>query len=178
MNIETLFQKAINHRHDHGCSAPPYEEAGKLIEYVQKYQPSNILEIGTGIGYTAAVMSLTAPSAHITTVEKDPEHARIAEQYLKDAQASTKNINIVVEPAEQFLQTLKNNFDLIFFDGYQIHYELLPQYERLLNSGGILFLANNHLKSRTSDQFFNELFNYSVWKILEQFSDTTVAQKI
>lgn len=177
MNIGTLFQKAIDHRHEHDCSAYPYEEGEKLVEYVQKFQPNKILEIGTGIGYTASIMSLAIPKAHIITIEKNPEHANMAKQYIQEAGINIEEIGIINEPAEQFLTTLNENHDFIFFDGYQIHYEFLPHYKRLLKNNGILFLANNHLKSRTSDQFFNELQTSGEWTILEQFSDTTIAQK-
>jgi hypothetical protein len=48
----------------------------------------------------------------------------------------------------------------------------------LLKKDGILFLANNHLKSKTSDQFFEELEHSGDWEILERFEDTTIAKKI
>jgi predicted O-methyltransferase YrrM len=177
MNLETLFLKAIDHRHSHDCSAYPYEQGARLIEYAKKYQPKKILEIGTGIGYTASIMALTLPQARILTLEKDPEHATLAESFIQNAGVS-EHVTIVNEPAEQYLSKLDQKYDFIFFDGYQIHYEFLPHYERLLKPEGILFLANNHLKSKTSSQFFEELKNANKWTQLDQFEDTTIVQKV
>ena len=54
----------------------------------------------------------------------------------------------------------------------------MSQYLRLLKVGGILILGNNHLTSKTSDQFFKELSNVANWQILEKFADTTIAKKL
>lgn len=177
MNLKSLYQSALDHRILHDCSAHPYEEGDRLIKSIQLYQPKSVLEIGTGIGYTATIMALSAPLAHITTIEKDAEHVALARQFFAQNKVS-KQITLINETAEIFLPNLKEQFDFIFFDGYQIHYEFLIQYERLLKKEGILFLGNNHLKSRTSDMFFEELQDESRWKILEKFSETTIAKRI
>lgn len=177
MNLETFFQKAIDHRHAHDCSAYPYEQGEKLVEYVKKYSPKEILEIGTGVGYTAAIVGLAAPEARILTIEKDLEHAQLAAEFIKNAGAG-ENVTVTNELAEQYLSKLDSQYDFIFFDGFQIHYEFLFHYERLLKPGGILFLANNHLKSKTSTQFFEELSNPTKWSIIERFEDTTIAKKV
>lgn len=181
MNYESLFNQAVQHRSDHDCSAYPYEEYKKLVEVVQQYKPQSILEIGTGMGFTAAVMALSSPQAHIDTIEKDGKHVEVAKKFLRNTLSDAvfeKQINIVNDSAETALINLNSGYDLIFFDGYQIHYEFLPHYERLLKPEGILFLANNHLKSKTSDKFFEELEHSGKWVILEKFADTTIAQKI
>lgn len=177
MNFEQLFQQALVHRSEHNCSAYPYENGENLASYVSKYKPNHILEIGTGIGYTTAIIALAAPHADILTLEKDSEHAQAAKIFLDHNKVGDR-VKIINESAEEYLQTLNAVYDYIFFDGYQIHYEFLPHYERLLKPGGILFLANNHLKSKTSAQFFEELQDETKWKILERFAETTVAQRI
>lgn len=176
MDTELLLNQAVTHRIEHQCSAHPYEHAPKLAETVAHYSAQNILEIGTGMGYTAAVMAKVSPKIHIDTLEKDSEHIEIAKQFwTKNGVA--EQIEPIVAQAESVLQDIHNLYDLIFFDGYQVHYEFLPHYRRLLKPNGILFLANNHLKSKTSDQFFSELTNSGEWDILERFEDTTIAQK-
>lgn len=177
IEINRLYAAAVKHVEEHDCSAHPYKNGERLVEIIQEYKPRRVLEIGTGIGYTAAIMSLTNPEIHIDTMEKDPEHARLARKFLTDNKTGD-HISIINDFAETTLPLMDRQYDLIFFDGFQIHYEFLPQYKRLLKSGGILFCANNHLKSKTSDQFFAELADTKTWKILDQFEDTTIAQRL
>ncbi len=181
MNLAELYQQAVKHKSEHKCSAVPYEHAEKLVQAIEQFQPTSILEIGTGIGYSAAVMALACfelgLNSEIDTLEKDREHALLAEEFIKNNQADhlVKILNVV---SEEFLPKLQKNYDFIFFDGFQIHYEFLPQYERLLKKDGILFLANKHLKSKTSERFFYDLEHDGKWEILEHFSDTTIAKRI
>jgi predicted O-methyltransferase YrrM len=174
MNINELYQQAVKHQKDHDCSAYPYELGAKLVDVLERNTPTKILEIGTGMGYTAALMAVHNPRVVIETIEKDSEHAHIARRFLEKQDVGDR-VQVVNELAEQYLSSLNSQYDFIFFDGYQIHYEFLPHYERLLKPGGILYLANNHLQSKTSDRFFAELQNGQRWEVVEQFADTTIA---
>ena len=195
MNLRLLYQRAVLHQQEHRCSAHPYQEYERLAEIVFEHQPKRILEIGTGCGFTAVVMAQQALLAKIDSIEKDIEHAELARKFIADCVVSAtaspatagsrarpeitnSHITIHNKVAEEFLPTLARFYDLIFFDGYQIHFEFLSHYERLLKSGGVLVLGNNHLTSKTSDQFFDGLRNPERWKILDQFADTIVAQRI
>ena len=177
MKIDNLYKIALEHRSEHNCSAPPYENGIKLIDAVIEYKPNRILEIGTGIGYTTVIMALAAPTAHIDTLEKDPEHAQIADDFIRKQNVQNQ-IQIINQSAEDFFEQTNKHYDFIFFDGFQIHLQFLAHYERLLKPGGILFLANNHLKSRTSEQFFQGLQDETKWKILDQFADTTIVLRM
>lgn len=176
LDIPKLYSSALKHVADHQCSAHPYAQGEKLVEYIIAQEPKKILEIGTGVGYTTVLMALAYPHAKIDTIEKDPNHAQTARKYFKDKKVSDR-ISIVNDFAETVMPLMQTSYDFIFFDGYQIHYEFLPQYKRLLKRGGILFLANNHLKSKTSDHFFEELNDPKTWQIVEQFEDTTIAKR-
>lgn len=177
MTLDELYQKAVSHRTQHGCSAYPYEDYPKLFEIVAKHQPRQILEIGTGMGFTSVVMALASPAARIDTLEKDFAHMETAQEFIASHQLSER-ITVHNVVAEEYLSTLNQQYDLIFFDGYQIHYEFIPHYEKLLKSGGVLILGNNQLTSKTSDQFFEQLHNQNSWVIIGKFADTTIAVKI
>lgn len=177
MNLPELYQQAVAHRIEHDCSAHPYEDYNRLFELVRQSQPKQILEIGTGIGFTAVVMATASSDAKIDTLEKDAEHAKLATKFIKNNNLSEKvTVHNVV--AEDFLHTLTTQYDLIFFDGFQIHYEFLPHYERLLTYSGIMIIGNNHLTSKTSDRFFDELKDVTKWQIVEKFADTVVVKKV
>ena len=177
LDIPKLYAAALKHIEVHKCSAHPYADGEKLVNYITERKPKKILEIGTGVGFSSVLMALAQPSTEIQTLEKDLAHAQMAKKYFKDKGVGNR-ISIINDFAETTLPLMQNNFDFIFFDGFQIHYEFLPQYKRLLKSGGILFLANNHLKSKTSDRFFEEIRDLKTWKVLEQFNDTTVVERL
>lgn len=180
LEAQKLFQLAQTHREEHDCSAYPYEQYIKLQEIIGRLKPQHILEIGTGIGFTAVIMASAAPTSMIDTIEKDQTHAKLAHEYVK-VQGFGKQINVINDIAELRLPELEarsRRYDLIFFDGYQIHYEFLPHYEKLLNLGGLLILANTHLTSKTSDEFFKQLEHNGNWRITDQFDDTIIAQRI
>lgn len=170
------FAEAIKHRDNHECSAYPYESYQKLADLVSEYSPQHILEIGSGFGFTSLIMAQASPSAKVETIEKDPAHVKAARKNIEKYEAQDQ-VLVIEAVAEEYLPMLQKNYDLIFFDGYQIHYEFLPQYKRLLNSNGVLVLGNNQLSSKTSNKFFDELVHSGDWEIVEQFSDTTVAKK-
>jgi predicted O-methyltransferase YrrM len=121
-------------------------------------------------------MALASPEAYIETIEKDQTHSKDAEKFIHEQNLSDRII-VRNEIAELLLPELEPGYDLIFFDGYQIHYEFLPHYERLLKPGGVLILGNNHLTSKTSDKFFEELEHSGKWDILEKFADTMITIK-
>lgn len=177
MNLQQLFEQAILHQKEHGCSAHPYENYQRLFSVVTEQKPRRILEIGTGIGFTAVVMAMASELSLVDSLEKDPEHFQQAQRFISE-QGYSARITLHNEIAEEFLPKLTEPYDLIFFDGFQIHAEFMPQYLRLLKVGGILVLGNNHLTSKTSDQFFKELSDGARWQILEKFADTTIARKL
>src|SRR5437016_14242692 len=60
---------------------------GKILaEIVKKHKPRKILEVGALYGYSAILIAKNSPAnAEITSVEKNPEHARITEQNVERA---------------------------------------------------------------------------------------------
>ncbi len=179
LEAKVLFDQALAHKNEHKCSAAPYEQFEKLEEIVERVNPKTILEIGTGIGFSAVVMASVVPNCHIDTIEKDPVHVATARDFIHLQGFQT--ITVLNDIAEVKLQDLvleNKSYDLIFFDGHQIHQEFLPHYEKLLKPGGILILANTHLNSKTSPEFFDQLVHNGNWEIANQFDDTIVAHRI
>src|SRR5437867_13445715 len=55
-----------------------------LAEVVREHKPRKILEVGSLYGYSAILIAKNSPAkAEITSVEKNPEHARITEQNIE-----------------------------------------------------------------------------------------------
>lgn len=105
-------------------------------------KPQSILEVGTGIGYSAAVMSTVAPEdCHIWTIEKyEPRFAYIDE--VVSHIGSDKLTSIKMDAAE-YLSRRDRVYDMIFMDaakGQYIHW--LEDVVASLEIGGILISDN------------------------------------
>ncbi len=174
--IQELYKRALMHVQHHDCSAHPYKYGERFVYIIQNHSPRTMLEIGTGFGFSTVLMAAATPLASVETIEKDPAHMLTAKEFFEQQKVAGR-ISCIEGIAEEILPQLKKQYDLIFFDGYGIHYEFLAQYHRLLMPNGIAVIANNHLSSKTSEHFFEELHDGEWWEILDQFGDTTVARK-
>ena len=66
------------HRARHGCGAYPYDNGPLLAALAAAANARRILELGTALGYTALSFASGAPDSTVDTVERDPEHVRLA----------------------------------------------------------------------------------------------------
>ncbi|MBO5503324.1 MAG: O-methyltransferase [Lachnospiraceae bacterium] len=120
-----------------------------LIRFLLELKkPQRILEVGTGVGFSALLMLDALHGAcEITTIEKDP--ARAAEAERNFAEAGGK-IRLFRGDAEEILRQLAEtepeSYDFVFMDaakGQYIHF--LPRIVELTRAGGLL-LSDNILK--------------------------------
>ncbi|MBQ9031018.1 MAG: O-methyltransferase [Parasporobacterium sp.] len=104
--------------------------------------PGTILEIGTGIGYSALFMNRIVPKARITTIENYEPRLEEARKVLHPE----PNIELLEGDGVQILTRLTGPYDLIFLDSAKGQYlTMLPDLIRVLSEGGIL-LADNVLQ--------------------------------
>jgi predicted O-methyltransferase YrrM len=98
-------------------------QKGKLLEkIVEYYQPKNILEVGTLVGYSSILMSLKLPAqGKITTIEINPKVASVAKKNFEKA-GLKKTIKLVVGDAMAAIPKLQGPFDLLFLDGAKDEY--------------------------------------------------------
>ncbi|MDR3021433.1 MAG: class I SAM-dependent methyltransferase [Clostridiales bacterium] len=126
-----------------------HEVAQFLQTIVALKKPSQILEIGTGIGYSGCVLLKNASSStRLISIEKNAQYVCVAnhifEQNFFDRaivlQGDCRNI---VPNLSSFLHCEQIEFDLIFMDGPKSAYvELLPYLVQLLSDGGVLICDN------------------------------------
>lgn len=106
-------------------------------------RPSNILEVGTAVGFSALLMKEYAPKdCHITTIEKYEKRIPVARENFKKA-GKEKEITLLEGDAVQILKELEGSYDFIFMDaakGQYIHF--LPDILRLMPEGGLLVSDN------------------------------------
>lgn len=106
-------------------------------------QPSNILEVGTAVGYSSILMSENMPdNCHITTIENYDKRIPVAKNNFKRA-GKEEVITLLEGDAMEILQTLDGTYDFIFMDAAKGQYiNFLPHLMRLMPKGGLLISDN------------------------------------
>lgn len=96
-----------------------------------------ILEIGTALGYSAAVIASAAPLAKIVTLNPKESEVVLARQYLQ----YWPNVTVVQSRSQDYLKDYHDErLDLIFVDGDHAHVkEDLPWWDMLNQNGLMLF---------------------------------------
>ena len=155
-----LYERTHSHRREHNagqddgpCTAwpsPPYRAPVWQI-LADRIGANRFLEVGTGLGYTAALMAdAGGPTSHVDTIEIDPVHADLAEAELGKRGLSHR-VWILRGDAKDILRTFAEPYDVVFSDGGQndISHEL----RRLTGRGG----AGAWIKSRLREPLIRVL---------------------
>src|SRR5439155_20439109 len=96
---------------------------GKILaEIVKKTRPKRILEVGALYGYSAILMAKNSPpKAEIISVEKNPEHVRMAMENIRRA-TMQRRIRVIEGDGRTELGKLSGSFDLVFVDAEKTQY--------------------------------------------------------
>jgi predicted O-methyltransferase YrrM len=120
---------------------------GRIItEIIKKYNPKNILEVGTLYGYSAILMAaadILQADGKVVTIEIDRSVADIARKNIDDAGLSGK-INVIVGDALEVIPRLDLKFDLLFLDAAKNEYltYLKLAEDKALNKGAVIVADN------------------------------------
>ena len=132
---------------------------GRIItEIIKKYNPKNILEVGTLYGYSAILMATAADMRHaegkLVTIEIDRSIADIARKNIDDAGLS-EIINVIVGNALEIISRLDLKFDLLFLDAAKDEYltYLKLAEDKALNKGAVIIADNVEVSK-------NEMLDY------------------
>lgn len=172
-DLANFYQKALEHKKNHSCGAVPYEYGDVLMALVAALKPKKILEVGTGIGYTAACMAIGYPNSKIETIEQHHDHAKLAQQAWQELGIET-HINLLEGKAEAILPALEPGYDVIFYDGYVPQKKFLQSFERLLRPWGALLTANLFLRDPKGGSYLKNLQNEKKWTT-GIFADTAIS---
>ena len=119
-------------------------EEGKLLHLLLlTIQAKRVLEIGALGGYSGVWLARALPpGGELTTIEKDPKHARVAREAFDMARLHGR-VRLIEGSALDVLPTLHPGFDAVFIDADK---EPLPHYfdwgVKLLRRGGLLLCDN------------------------------------
>ncbi len=116
------------------------EECEKvLIKLMQDKKPTNILEIGTCVGYSSSIMLLNS-EAHIDTIELDQDRQMVAKSVWQ-AQGLEERVTSYLGDANAILKDVIKDkmYDFVFLDGPKSRYlEHLNVVIDNVISGGII----------------------------------------
>jgi predicted O-methyltransferase YrrM len=167
-----------SHRGRHGCGAYPYDNGPLLAALAAAAKARRILELGTALGYTALSFASGAADATIDTIERDPDHVRLARENIA---AAGLDHRITVHEGDfvTILPTLDPGYDVAFFDGGTPAPGLHKTLRGLLRTGGTLITANlNH--GGTADAVRKALFDGKTWRsaLVDEDGETAISVKL
>ena len=117
---------------------------GKILaEIVKETRPKRILEVGALYGYSAILMAKNSPpKAEIISVEKNPEHVRMAMENIRRANMEGR-IRVIEGDGRTELERLSGSFDLVFLDAEKTQYlAYLKAVEKNLHEGSVIVADN------------------------------------
>lgn len=120
------------------------KETAEFLELMIKLKkPKRILELGTAIGYSSILMSLSSnKSCYIDTIERNDDMVKLSKENIK-ACGLDNEINVIHGDCLKVLESLNEKYDLIFMDAGKGHYNhFLPHCLRLLNKDGVIISDN------------------------------------
>jgi len=173
-----IREATLKHRARHGCGAWPYDNGPLLTALAAATGAKRILELGCALGYTALSFAHGSPKAKIDTIERDPEHVRLAGENFVAAGAD-KRITVHEGDFAKVLPTLAAGYDLAFFDGSTPLPALHRRLHELLNAGGLLVTANlNH--GGSADAVYAALFDGKTWRsaLVNDDGETAISVKL
>jgi predicted O-methyltransferase YrrM len=119
---------------------------GKIIaDIIKRYQPEDILEIGTLYGYSAILMAntLSGLDGKVVTIEMDRSIAETARKNIAEAGLLEK-IEVIAGNALDNIPKLNQKFQLMFLDAAKIEYlEYLKSAEKKCLEKGAVIVADN-----------------------------------
>ncbi len=120
-----------------------------LMNLLRMKRPAKILEIGTAVGYSACCMAHVLPDCHITTIEAFEKPAETARENIKRL-GYEHQIDVLVGPAQDVLDTLEPGYDFVFIDAAKSHYRTFwDKSVAICNPGAIIISDNILMKGKT-----------------------------
>jgi predicted O-methyltransferase YrrM len=154
--------RTLRHRAQHGCGAYPFEDGAVLGVIAAAVAAKRVLELGCALGYTALWFAHGAKEAKVDTIERDPEHARLARENFS-AFGVADRVSVHQGDFAEVLPTLTAGYDLAFFDGFSPTPDYLRTFQRLVRPRGVLISSNLHFRDAETRAYRELLFAGGAW---------------
>lgn len=142
-----LHDASVAHReaHGEGCGVHPSSLADATLWplLTAVVGARRYLEVGCGLGYTAAVMAEAGGlGCRVDTIEAQDLHADLAEKEMA-VRGLGDRVHVLRGQAREILPALQEPYDVVFVDADWSEYPaFLPDLARLTRRGGVLVTAN------------------------------------
>lgn len=102
-----------------------HKEVAELIKSMLLVKrPKRILEVGMAIGYSSLYFcDALNGDCHVTTMERNPKMIEIAKKNIENSPYKD-NITILEGEAQEILENIEGEYDLVFMDAAKGHYKL------------------------------------------------------
>lgn len=121
-----------------GVSVISNEVGEFLAFYLKNKIVEEVVEIGSGYGYSTKLLHLLLPKANIVSLERHIPRYEVAKDFL-----SHPNIEFVLGDGQDYLAKRKKKIDLLFLDGSKPHYVYFLQEALAHMNKGSLLIADN-----------------------------------
>lgn len=142
-----LHNKAVVHLTDYGtgnkqkncvaniakCSLESAKFGQLLFRLVNRFNPKNILELGTSLGISTMYMAIPSSNAHVVTIEGSKSLCDIAKQNFK--QLGIKNVKVVNDNIDNSIDTIlleMPTLDFVYFDANHTKEATLRYFDKCL----------------------------------------------
>ena len=121
-------------------------ETGRLLAVLCRVLDPVVLEVGTAIGYSTLHMAEQLDSGRVVTLERDPERAAQARDYLERGGVSDR-VELIEGDALETIAALDGPFDLLFVDASKGEYARYIELAEPKLSERVLMVVDNMLMS-------------------------------
>lgn len=140
MNIYDEISKIRKYAEENNVPIMLDDGLNFLISYIIKNNVSNILEVGTAIGYSSIMMALSSPKIKITSIERDEKRYLEA---LKNIKKFNLEDRITLIYNDALSVNLSDEFDLIFIDAAKAqNIKFFEKFSPNLKVGGTIVTDN------------------------------------
>jgi predicted O-methyltransferase YrrM len=141
---------------------------GKIIaDIIKRYQPEDILEIGTLYGYSAILMAntLSGLDGKVVTIEMDRSIAETARKNIAEAGLLEK-IEVIVGNALDNIPKLNQKFQLMFLDAAKIEYlkYLMSAEKKCLEKGAVIVADNVEVSKNKMLDYLEYVRNSGIYR--------------
>ena len=140
--MKQLIVEMEQYAQEHNVPIIQKESIAFLMKFIKANNVVNILEIGSGIGYSAILMASSSPLVKVTTIERDEVRYMECLKNVKKCEFD-KKVNVVFQDALEVNLSDENKYDLIFIDAAKGQYtKFFEKFKYFLADGGVIITDN------------------------------------
>lgn len=165
---DNILTDMENYALEHNVPIVTKEVAEFLRFTAERNKATDILEIGTAIGYSGIILARIAEKngGILTTIEIDEDKYKTAADNFK--RAELRNVDLILGDGNDIIKRLEKKFDFIFIDAAKGQYKsFFDESYRLLKEGGIIIIDNILFRGYVFSEDYPKKYSTIVRKLNE-----------